>query len=484
MSNVWLRPSSNDTFPLKKGPGAEKLFFSYKQDNPGSLVFVLSSTQYSSNNAWYYNWNNEYFNNNNKNNNNGVRPVCEFFTECKGILLFNFNIKMVNEHFEYLISLEDVFDAYYDCRKNKRKTFNAIDFEIDFETKLVQLWHDINTGNYVIGKSICFLVTKPKLREVFAADFRDRIVHHIACRKLEPLFEKSFIDDSYNCRKGKGTSYGVKRLHQQIKEISEDYTKDCYIGKFDLQGFFMSINRNILWNILNKFISENYNHQDKPIILKLVHQIVTHKPERNCIIKGNPDNWKKLDKNKSLFTCGDDYGLPIGNLTSQMFANFYLHELDYKLSNYFNGYGRYVDDFYIIDVDKQKIIDSIQYISKYLKTYREVTLHPHKQYIQHYSKGCKFIGSMVKMNRMYVGNYTVGRFYTKIKYFNTMMEKDNNWLDDIDNKKSFLSSINCYLGFARQYNSYKIKYKILSSINPIWYKYAYPDINCNKICLA
>lgn len=133
-----------------------------------------------------------------------------------------------------------------------------------------------------------------------------------------------------------------------------------------------------------------------------------------------------------------------------------------------------MDDFYVIDTDKNKIINCIPHISKFLHNTRKVTLHPNKQYIQHYSKGCKFIGANIKMNRIYIGNYTVGRFYTKVKYFNKMMELNDKWLDNPENKQKFLSSINCYLGFAQQYNSYKIRKKILDSLNPNWFTYAYP----------
>ena len=118
------------------------------------------------------------------------------------------------------IGLEEVFEAYYDCRKNKRRTANALLFESDYESYCVELWRDINERTYSIGRSIAFIVTKPKPREVFASDFRDRVVHHLVARRLEPLFESVFIEDTYNCRKGKGTLYGVKRLAQKVHEIS------------------------------------------------------------------------------------------------------------------------------------------------------------------------------------------------------------------------------------------------------------------------
>ena len=100
---------------------------------------------------------------------------------------------------ETSISLEDFFAAYYQCRLRKRRTINALEFEVNYEENLVKLWKDVNSRKYEIGNSICFIVTKPKIREIFAADFRDRVVHHVVMMRLEPLFEEVFIDDNYNC---------------------------------------------------------------------------------------------------------------------------------------------------------------------------------------------------------------------------------------------------------------------------------------------
>lgn len=118
------------------------------------------------------------------------------------------------------IKLEEVIQAYYECRKNKRKSNSQIAFEICREDKLVELWQELNNKTYQIGKSITFVVTRPKHREVFAADFRDRIVHHIIMHRLEPLFESVFIEDNYNCRKNKGVLYGVNRLARKIQKMT------------------------------------------------------------------------------------------------------------------------------------------------------------------------------------------------------------------------------------------------------------------------
>lgn len=116
-----------------------------------------------------------------------------------------------------MISLEDVLIAYYDCRKNKRNTRSALAFEVNYEQNCVDLWREINERSYTPRKSITFIVTGPVKREVFAADFRDRIVHHLLALKIVPLFEEEFIEETSNCRKGKGTLYGIKKLEESIR---------------------------------------------------------------------------------------------------------------------------------------------------------------------------------------------------------------------------------------------------------------------------
>lgn len=364
---------------------------------------------------------------------------------------------------ETSIPLEDFFTAYYQCRLRKRRTINALEFEIDYEHNLVKLWRDVNSRKYTIGKSICFIVTKPKVREIFAADFRDRIVHHIVMMRLEPLFESVFINDNYNCRKEKGTLYGVKRLHEQIKECSKNYTKNCYVGKFDMQGFFMSIHKPTLWMMLSKFIKERYKGKDIETLLWLVELIVMHCPQYNCIRKSPITMWNRLAKNKSLFTCGDEFGLPIGNLTSQCFANFYLHQFDIMVVNEFIYYGRYVDDYYIVCESKDKIKKWIKIMGDYLSSNLSVSLHPNKVYIQPYRKGIKFIGSVVKGSRMYVSNSTVSNLYLFIHRYNHEVSAAN--------AEHMVQSLNSYWGFMKHYSSYNIKIRLFKMINHKWFRY-------------
>lgn len=361
-----------------------------------------------------------------------------------------------------MIQLEDILEAYKNCRKNKRTKRSALSFEINYAKECLKLTEELNSRKYEIGVSSCFIVDKPKPREIFAANFRDRIVHHWLVMRLEPLFENIFIKDTYNCRKGKGTYYGVRRLKNKIEKISNNYTKTCYVAKFDMQGFFMSIHKPTLWEKLRTFIIEKYhNEQDKDDVLWLAEKITLHSPELNCIKVCDKTKWEVIPNDKSLFTCGKDFGLPIGNITSQMFANFYLHEFDDKLVQLFGeGYGRYVDDFIIISTNKQKILESINLIKKLLSKIK-VKLHPNKIYIQECKKGVSFIGSTIKLNRIYTNDRTIYNFKRCIEKIN-----NNHNL----NISEVICRINSYLGFLCHTNSYKIRKKIVLKLDYFWKK--------------
>lgn len=375
---------------------------------------------------------------------------------------------------EGLIPFSEFVEAYYDCRKKKRRKESSVEFELNWEANLYALYREVMDGTYKIGRSIAFITTRPKKREVFAASFRDRIIHHLVCRKIEPLFEEYFIHDTYNCRVGKGTSYGLERLHQMVNEVSEGYTKDCWIAKFDMQGFFMSIHKPTLWRMLEAFMNERYNAPDKDIIMWLVEKIVMHSPEKDCIRKSPRYMWNGLHANKSLFTNGDDYGLPIGNLSSQMFANFYLTEFDKWMAAQFR-YGRYVDDFFVIDRDKGKILDAMPEMRKQLEKVH-VTLHPDKFYIQYYTKGVSFIGGVSKMQCLYVGDRTVNNFEQAIKTINGIEDKEAA-------AEHVMQSLNSYLGFMIHRRSYNIRKRMLAMLDDAWLEYFSIEHDYSKVTL-
>lgn len=342
---------------------------------------------------------------------------------------------------------------------------SALDFEVDYESKLFSLLNRINSRTYFPSTSICFVATRPKYREVFAAAFEDRVVHHYIALRLEPLFEEIFSDRTFNCRKGKGQLYGIKMLVEDIKKCSNNYTKDCYIMKLDLKGFFMSIDKILLSKMIDDFIIKNYKNSDIDEIRYLCNVIIKHDPEKDCEKRSPLWMWRFIPNNKSLFTNGKDKGIAIGNLFSQHFANFLLNKLDWFMESIGIKYhGRYVDDFYMIHEDKAKLLDCIHPIRVFLSELG-LQLNEKKFYIQHYAKGVKFTGVIVKPYRTYCGSRVISNFKNSVVKLNTA--------NNIEDVKKSVSSINSYLGILRQHNEYSNRKKILRMIDDKIFKYVY-----------
>lgn len=349
--------------------------------------------------------------------------------------------------------LEDLFKAYFDARKNKRNTINALKFELNLEENIFSLFEEIISGKYTLKPSICFVVNKPVKREIFAADFRDRVVHHLVYNYISPIFERKFINDAYSCRQGKGVHYGIKRTEHFIRSCFLNYYQNCYILKVDIKSYFMSINKKLLFDLT---ISEIKKEKDRKrgdlgfsflLVKELLRVIIFSDPTKNCIIKGKRKDWNGLPKGKSLFSAENGCGLPIGNLTSQLFGNVYLNKLDHFIKNELKikYYGRYVDDMLIVHQDKHYLKRVAFEIKNYLARESFLSLHPKKTYLQESSKGVIYLGLIIKPYRKYISK--------RIK---------NNFYDAVFNKKGnekIKETVNSYLGIMSHCNSYNLKQK-------------------------
>ena len=378
----------------------------------------------------------------------------------------------------YAFTFEEIKQAYKDCLKNKATTASAIEYTDNMMINLTKLYYEVNRKTYDIGVSTAFIITRPVLREVFAADFRDRIVHHLVMNELMPYFEKEFIDESFSCREGKGVLHGVDTIERYIKECTCNYTKDAWIMKLDLKSFFMSIEKERLAKSIDDFIVKDYpESRKKERLRELCRQIIMHHPEENCERHGNLELWKYLEPSKSLFNVGKDHGLPIGNLTSQIFANYFLTPLDKFIKHRlgFTYYGRYVDDFVIISRDRRKLLQSVKLIEEFAWENLHVRIHKKKRYFQHYTKGVRFIGGVIKPHRKYILNRTIGTLISKLR--TKYREPKEELLDE------FINVMNSYLGFMRHYNEYNMRKKLLTE-NPTvlrWKPYIYTSENYERI---
>ena len=235
----------------------------------------------------------------------------------------------------------------------------------------------------------------------------------------------------------------------------------------------MHIDRSILYSRLEDFITLKYGGDDKIKLLELVKINVFNDPTDRCIKKSSAKKWKGLPQLKSLFHSPSGSGLPIGNLTSQIFANFYMDKFDHFIKHDLGikYYGRYVDEFVIVHEDREYLKELISTIRAYLKVELKLAIHPKKIYLQHYYKGESFLVTFIKPNRTYIGKRTKGNFYRVIHKQNEITKKAKPSLEE---QKRFQSSMNSYLGIMKHYSTYKLRKKMLwKHLSPYWWKVVY-----------
>lgn len=372
--------------------------------------------------------------------------------------------RLTTEH----ITLEEVYDAYYSCRRKKRRKRSALEYELNYEVENYRLWEELNLMTYKPGTSIAFCVSKPKLREIFAASFRDRIVHHLIVNKFNQLFESIMISDSYACRKNKGTMYGIKRVSSMMKDVTNDFKSEAWIVKCDINSFFTSIDVNLLHKFVIDIIKKHI-HNDTNWWIWLVSLVILHRPQSNCIKCGDLRLWDDLPAKKSLFHNWNT-GLAIGNLTSQIFANIYMTVFDKWVSSQYDGklmYGRYVDDFVIMHKDKKLLLNLLNRIRIKLNDNLGLTLHSNKIYIQKVKRGVNFTGCFLKYDCIYSGKRMK---YNSSKVVKRWNNKDKHTEEE---RKLFMIRMNSYFGLLKHYFSYRFKQKLWNNVKD----------KCNIICV-
>ena len=427
-----------------------------------------SSSEYDSNNAWNVNFNNGNVNNNNKDNNNRVRfvRVIQVSTLYPSYRFPHLNLTMNKSD----VDMAELYRAYRSCRRRKRHTRQEQEFSIHISSNLPGLRNDLLYGTYRPLPVRSFLIDKPVLREIFAPDFRDRIDQHFIAEKLEPLFERHFILDCYSCRKGKGTLFGIRRLRRFIAQCSANYTRDCYILLCDLKGYFMSIDRHVLWRNLEDFIRRNYQGDDLEKLLWQTKVFLHSSPLDHTVIRGRRSRWAELPDNKSVFACcgapkPDAFrgtytadmdirrmGLTIGALPSQMFGNFHLTPFDHfcKHDLGLRFYGRYVDDFFVVHEDRCFLRWLVPVLREYLRS-MGLTLHPDKVRILHYRQGVPFLGVYVKGPLLLPGRRIRGAFRGLLHDIDSL-GADAGCTPDI---LRYESRLNSYLGMFRHLHAHR-----------------------------
>ncbi len=366
------------------------------------------------------------------------------------------------------LTLESVFDAYFECRKHKRNTINQLAFEADLEANLVTLYRDLTEGRYAIGRSIAFVIQHPKVREIWAADFRDRVVHHLVYNAVRERFEKRFVRDSYACIPGRGTHDGMRRVSGFARSITRNWTHEAFFLKADIGNFFGSIDRHILLGLVLRHVEEDW-------LRSLIRQIALHDPRENAVFRSTPALFASVPRHKSLLHAPDGKGLPIGNLTSQFFANIYLNEMDQFIKHRLRAsyYGRYVDDIVLFHNDPGVLNSWYYQIDDFLRDNLALHLHPNKKHMNRAESGIDFTGFIIKPGRTYLRRSSLARCRRKIAGW----ERSDN-PHDPDALKQFSHSMNSYLGQLRQVDGFKARKRLCQRVESLFLR---ADANCTKI---
>lgn len=237
--------------------------------------------------------------------------------------------------------------------------------------------------------------------------------------------------------------------------------------KVDLKGFFMSIPKHILAKMVDDFVVEHYKGDDKEDLRWLCNLVIMHRPELNCERRSPLWMWNFIPKEKSLFTNGEDRGIAIGNLFAQLFANFLLNVIDWKVDAVCVRHNRYVDDISFVSKDKEKLLSVIPMLRTELGKLG-LRLNEKKFYLQHYSKGVQFTGAVIKPGRVYVANHTINSFASAVERLGRAAE-----MGMIDDIKKEIVSVNSYLGIMSHYNEYATKRRIMAKLPQKFYEYCY-----------
>lgn len=355
------------------------------------------------------------------------------------------------------ILLAELMIAELQARKGgKRKTCDTHAFEANLYENLLRLRDALWNYEYEPSRGTAHVIFRPVQREIFAAPYVDRVVHHFIVNIIMDWWEKRLCYDSYSCRVGKGTSFGIARLDHHIRSVSDNFKKPCYVIKLDISGYFMHINRallyeRVMWGVDQQFANDKSKRYQ--VLKHAIHEVVFDDPVRGVKIQGSYDDWRGLPEDKCMFCQPKGRGMVIGNLTSQFFSNIYLDPLDrfIKIDLGYQHYGRYVDDFYIV-VSEEELPQArrdIKAIQHFLVS-RGMSLNHNKTRIIPTWQGVPFLGIVNRNGALLPDKRVMRNFYTSARAMVAGTGK--------------IESIVSYLGMLMHYDAEKVTTKIFDSV--------------------
>ncbi len=296
---------------------------------------------------------------------------------------------VIDNGFSLIISLEDLFNAWKKFSKGKRSNPDVAKFELNLESNLFKIHEELLLKTWEPQPYIVFYIQDPKLRQIHKADVRDRVLYQAVYEKLNRVLDKTFIHDSYSSRDYKGTHKGVKRFEEFSRKATDNYNNSAFVLKCDVKKFFDSIDHEILIKLIReKFPDSSF--------LELIIKII------------------------DSFEISPGKGLPLGNVTSQIFANIYLNELDQFVKHILKAkyYIRYCDDFLIIESSREKLELYTRQLSNFLENYLLLNLHPQKVSIRKIIQGTDFLGYVSLPHYRVIRTSTKNRLLKRISFTN------------------------------------------------------------------
>jgi len=318
--------------------------------------------------------------------------------------------------YEDIISVENLLEAWREFLRGKKSKKDVQEFSLRLMDNILSLHEELCNFSYKHSGYEAFKINDPKPRDIHKAKVKDRLLHHAIYRKLYPFFDKTFIADSFSCRLNKGTHKAMNRFRDFTNKISQNHTQTCWVLKCDIRKFFASIDHEILAKIISQYIPDKN-------VLRLLGEVI-----------GSFDTNGK-----------SGIGLPLGNLTSQLFVNIYMNEFDQFIKHKLKVkyYARYADDFVLLSDNRDWLEKQILLIADFLKTKLKLELHPDKVFIKTIASGVDFLGWV------HFADHRVLRTATRRRM-----------LRNIADKKGKEETAQSYLGLLKYGNSQKIRHEL------------------------
>jgi len=337
-------------------------------------------------------------------------------------------MRVFHNVFNKIISLENLVISWREFRIGKKHRRDTLIFERDLEDNLWGLHRVLVDRTYKHSGYSSFFVQDPKVRHIHKALVRDRVLHHAIVKHLNPIFEPTFIYDSYSCRIDKGTHRGVEAFAEHARQVSKNWTIPCWVLKCDVRKFFASIDHKVLLDIVFKQVTDLDARW-------LINEVISSFKSEFTI---NPEKPK---------------GLPIGNLTSQLFANVYLNELDQFMKHQLKEkhYIRYADDFVILHPQRDHCLNIVKPINALLKETLKLELHPNKITVRKFSQGVDFLGYVC------FPHFVIPRVKTECRIFNKIHRNILLFKHNQLSLESLNQSIHSYFGILSHSDSFELQ---------------------------